>query len=94
MTEWWYGIVILVLAVLVGLFLIDRQRRSRGGQGQAGVPATGRNYVNERDDARHAGMSAEDRTWEVASQNRHQENQARRQTDAATVSGDRTPDVV
>jgi hypothetical protein len=94
MAEWWYGIVILVLAVLVGFYLIDRRRRLRGDQGQAGGPVAGRNFVNEREDTRQAGMSAEDRTWEAASKLRHQENQARRQADAATASGDRTTDVV
>lgn len=94
MAEWWIGIVIVVLAVLVGLYLIDRQRRRRGDHGPAGILGAGRNFVNEREDARQAGMSADDRAWEAASQLRHQENQARRQADAATASGDRAPDVV
>ena len=94
MAEWWYGIVILVLAVLVGLYLIDRRRRRRDDHRQAGSPGATRNYVNEREDARQAGMSSDDRDWEAASQLRNQETQARRQAEATTASGDRGADVV
>jgi hypothetical protein len=94
MGEWWYVIVILVLAVLIGLYFIDRQRRSRRDRGPGATIAADRNYVGEREDARQAGMSAEDRAWETASQQRNQDIQARRQVDAAPTPEDRAPDVV
>ena len=94
MGEWWFVVVTLVLAVVVGLFLIDRQRRSRRASEPGAATVGDRNFVGEREDARQAGMSAEDRAWETASQLRHQENQARSRTDAALSSKDQAPDVV
>ena len=82
MGEWWYVIVILVLAVLVGLFLTNRQRQSRRDRSQPGTVAGDHDYVRGREDTRQAGMSAEDRAWETASHQRNQDTQARRQAQA------------
>ena len=90
MIEWWQVAVVLILAVLVGLSLTNRQRQRRRERGQAGAVAGNRNYVDEREDTRQAGMSAEDRAWEQASQQRNRDAQARRQSHAGAGPGSPT----
>ena len=58
--------------------LMDRLRR-RGGAPLAGAPATPRDYAQEREDTRQAGLSDEDRAWQEASLQRDRDRPARGQ---------------
>ncbi len=60
--------------------LIDRLRRRGTDDRPAGAPAP-RDFVQEREDNRQAGMSDEDRAWEEASRQR---DQARREQDPSS----------
>ena len=76
MSDWWYVIVVVVL-VAAGI-LYARARRGRGGrdapQGSARAP---QDFVRDREDARLAHMSEEDRAWQAASLQRNRDAAAR-----------------
>ena len=56
--------------------LIDRLRRRGRDDGSEGAP-TARDYAQEREDSRQAGLSDEDRAWQEASLQRDQERRER-----------------
>ena len=57
--------------------LVDRFRGRRPDDQPADAPA--RDYAQERDDRRQAGMSDEDKAWAAASQQRDRESRERDQ---------------
>ncbi len=59
--------------------LIDRLRRRGRADGPAGA-STARDYAQEREDSRQAGLSDEDRAWQEASLQRDQERRERDQS--------------
>ena len=77
----WYLVVIVVLAA-AGIFLLLRSRNAGASRRQEERRAESRlgpvAHVQDREDARLANMSAEDRAWETASLQRNQANEARR----------------
>jgi len=77
----WYLVVIVVLAA-AGIFLLLRSRNAGASSRQEERRAESRlgpaAHVQDREDARLANMSAEDRAWETASLQRNQANEARR----------------
>jgi hypothetical protein len=76
MLDWWYGIAIAALAIVAVRFLLLRGSASRrtGDDRQAGAsPAA--DYQQNREDARLAHMSDEDRAWVAASIDRNRERQ-------------------
>ena len=84
MSEWWS--VIAVAALAAAVFWVLRSRRggtggtrwSRGDRDDRPADAPGRrDYAREREDARLAHMSEEDRTWQAASLQRNRDAQAR-----------------
>ena len=77
MADWWYVIVIVGLAAVAVLYLRSRRAGSGGGRDdrQDGA-ATPRDYRQEREDVRLAGMSEEDRAWGDASLQRNREREA------------------
>ena len=78
MSDWWYVIAIAGLAAVGFAYLRTRRdgNRRSGNDRQASVPDHS-DYRQDREDARLAHMSEEDRTWQAASLQRHQENQER-----------------
>ena len=76
MSDWWYIIAVVAVVALGVQYL----RHRRTGKGRIGAdPQTGasvpRAYKQEREDVRHAHMTAEDRAWEAASLQRNRETQ-------------------
>lgn len=81
MSDWWWYLLVIVVVVLAGLLLFRLQRQR--GQAQRTTPMDvgggERDYAGDRERVRSEGMSADDRAWELASQQREQERSARRQ---------------
>jgi hypothetical protein len=78
----WYLIVLVIIAA-AGIFLLLRSRNAAATRLQDERRAESRPgpaHVQDREDARLASMSAEDRAWETASLQRNQANEARRAT--------------
>jgi len=77
-SEWWYVIAVVALAVVGVGFL--RFRRSVNDTSrdnpQGGARAHG-DFAQDREDARLADMSEEDRTWQAASLQRNRDAHAR-----------------
>jgi hypothetical protein len=74
----WYFIVLIVLAAAGILLLIKRSMsRSRELADRHRLPALPPDYVKDREAARLANMSAEDRSWETSSLQRNRANQER-----------------
>ena len=78
MSDWWYVIAVVVIAVVAFLAL----RSSRGGisrtrGGRSSGARTDPDFRQDREDDRLAGMSEEDRAWEDASLLRDQDARAR-----------------
>ena len=68
MSDWWYVIVIVGLAAAALLYLRSRGTRSSGSRDDRQDGAgTDRDFRQEREDARLARMSEEDRAWGDAS---------------------------
>lgn len=65
--DWWTVLLVAAIAA-VALFYL-RARRSAAGS-PAEPPRAGADHARGREEARTAGMSAEDRDWEAASQRR------------------------
>ena len=68
MADWWWVAVLVALAVAGVLFL--RSRRASAGGSRADRPdggAAAPDFRQDREDARVARMSEEDRAWEAAS---------------------------
>ena len=63
--------------------LIDRLRRRGRADGPSGAP-TARDYAQEREDSRQAGLSEEDRAWQEASLQRDRD---RRERDGSPSGG-------
>ena len=63
--------------------LIDRLRPRRRDDGPEGAP-TARDYAQEREDSRQAGLSDEDQAWQEASLQRDRE---RRERDGSPSGG-------
>ena len=81
----WYLIVIVVL-VIAGMLLLLRSGNAgatRRQDEQRVQSRPGPAHIQDREDARLANMSVEDRAWETATLQRNRENEARR----ATVAG-------
>jgi hypothetical protein len=76
MSDWWYGIAIGALA-LVGLryLRLRGSASSRAGDDRQASAAPAADYQQDREDARLAHMSDEDRAWEAASIDRSRERQ-------------------
>ena len=77
MTEWWYVIAVVAL-VAAGVVVLRGRRGAAGGRDvpQGGARAPG-DFVRDREDARLAHMSEEDRAWQAASLRRDRDAQAR-----------------
>ncbi len=78
----WYLIVIVVLAA-ASIFLLLRYRNAGATSRQEERRAESRlgpAHVRDREDARLASMSAEDRAWETATLQRNRVNESRRAT--------------
>ena len=76
----WYLIVLVVL-VVVSILLLLRSRNAaatRRHDEQQVQSRPGPAHIQDREDARLANMSAEDRAWETATLQRNQANEARR----------------
>lgn len=72
----WFIIVLVILAA--GIVYARYQRNSRHDS-RMSLPLAGpstRDYAQERETARLAHLSDDDRAWEAASLQRHQANQA------------------
>ena len=65
--RWWAGVR-------------GRGRRGGGDEPQPAGDRPPRDYPREREDARAAGMSEDDRAWEAASRQREQERRERDRT--------------
>ncbi len=82
MSGWWFVVVIVGLAAAL-LYRRARGSRSRGGRDDRhGGPGTDREFRQEREDARLARTSEEDRAWEAASLRRDRERRTGAGTDA------------
>lgn len=80
----WYLIVVVVLAV-AGILLFVRYRNAgatRLQTEQREQSRPGPAHVQDREVARLANMSAEDREWETATLQRNRDNEAQRATRA------------
>lgn len=77
MSDWWY-IVAIVIVLAVAAFLYARSRNTGVSGGEASDPS--RDYRDERETDRLAGMSDEDREWETASLDRNRRAQERDHT--------------
>lgn len=81
MADWWYVIAVVALAAVGLWYLRARSRGASPGRDArsagAGLP---RDFPREREDARVAQMSEEDRAWETASSERNRERQAQDRT--------------
>lgn len=85
MSSTWFIIALLVLAAAGILLLVFRKQQTiKGEVRHAAAVATARNtdrdYDQEREVARVAHMSVEDREWERATLQRNQDNIARAAT--------------
>lgn len=81
----WYLIALVALAVAGILLLLYRNRNnetSRGQVEQLHRSRPGLDYAKDREDARLANMSTEDRAWETSSLQRNLANQERSATPA------------
>jgi flagellar biosynthesis/type III secretory pathway M-ring protein FliF/YscJ len=75
----WYLVVVVILAV-VGILLFMRSRNAeatRRDDERREQSRPGPAHIQDREDARLANMSAEDRDWETATLQRNRENEAR-----------------
>ena len=88
MSDWWYVVVVAGLAVAGILYLRSRANATSGSRNdrQDGA-STRRDFVGEREDARLAHMSEEDRTWQAASLQRNREAE---EWEAEARSGNQT----
>ena len=77
MSNTWLIIALVVLVAAGAVLVLYRKRQANQGVvlGDPGTDAA-RNYTQDREDARLAGMSAEDRAWETASLQRQQAQSA------------------
>ncbi len=78
----WYLIVPVVL-VVAGILVLLRSRNAaatRRHDEQRAQSRPGPAHIQDREDARLANMSTEDRAWETATLQRNRENEARRAT--------------
>ena len=74
----WYLIGLLILAAIGVLLLIRRNKQTTGGLSDPHrLPPLQGDYVQNRETARLANMSAEDRAWETSALQRNQTNQER-----------------
>ena len=77
MATWWYVVVIVVLAIAAFLYVRDRGRRAGPRAVLPTDPAApAADFVKDREAARVAHMSADDRAWEAASLERQGARQA------------------
>ncbi len=81
MSNWWYVLVIVVLAALGILYYLRYRRSSAGGAplNRRDTVRPNRDFAQERETSRTGHMSEEDRAWEADSIERNREEQARRQ---------------
>ncbi|MBA3449591.1 MAG: hypothetical protein H0T18_00095 [Chloroflexia bacterium] len=80
MSNTWLIIAVVVLAAAAILLMLYRKNQSVAREFQirrGTTPDAGRDYTQEREDARVAHMSAEDREWETATLQRNRDNIAR-----------------
>ena len=81
MSSSWYIIVIAALVSIAIWFLLSRRNQTSGSASVQQHQARPRvDYTRDREAARLANMSAEDRAWETATLQRNQENQQRTAT--------------
>ena len=68
MSDWWWVIVLVVLAVAGALYLRSRGTGAvRGRADRLHAGSAPPDFRQDREDARVTGMSDEDRAWEAAS---------------------------
>jgi hypothetical protein len=78
----WY-LIVLVVIVGAGMLLLLRSRNAGATRREAEQRAQSRPgpaHIQDREDARLANMSAEDRDWEKATLRRNQAHEAQRAT--------------
>lgn len=61
---------------------LGRGSGARSGDGNHAGASAPRDFIGEREDARHAHMSDEDQAWEAASRQRDRDQQTRPDTSA------------
>lgn len=78
MSGWWYALIIVALVVIVLVVVLMRRTTARR-RGVMDQPTNRpRDFPQERQTARHAQMSEEDRAWEAASRQRADDDASRR----------------
>jgi hypothetical protein len=79
MSEWLY-VLVAVVAVGAALMVVrERGRRASESARPVTASATNRDYAQEREVGRRAGMSAEDQAWEASSKQRNLDLQQRKE---------------